>query len=38
VGFGAADFLGRFAIATAPFRERFGNSLWDRVEPASSQV
>jgi Ser/Thr protein kinase RdoA (MazF antagonist) len=34
VGFGAADFLGRFAIATAPFRERFGNPLWDRVTAA----
>jgi hypothetical protein len=34
VGFGAADFLGRFAIATVPFRERFGDPLWDRVSVA----
>jgi Ser/Thr protein kinase RdoA (MazF antagonist) len=34
VGFGAADFLDRLAIATAPFRERFGNPLWDRVTAA----
>jgi Phosphotransferase enzyme family len=34
LGFGASEFIGRFGVITATFRERFGRSLWDRVEAA----